>query len=247
MTDQSSFHAALLDATQPVPKGLTDGAGRPAGRRYAVYRNNVVVSLRDALETGFPVISRLLGAENFHHIAGVYLRSALPADPRLMTYGAGFPVFLAGFPALAHLPYLADVARLELALRHSYHAADHAPADAAVLQKLTPDTLLFCRLTLAPSVYALQSPYPVWSIWCRNSRKTAPKPPARAEDYVILRPEFDPEPHLLPPGGAALVAALGQGAPLGGALDAAGDDFDPGATLGLLLANGAITHIETER
>ena len=50
-------------------------------------------------------------------------------------------------------------------------------------------------------------------------------------------------PHLLPPGGGALVAALGQGETLAAAIDAGGEGFDAGAALGLMLAAGAIVEI----
>ncbi|MFZ5962890.1 putative DNA-binding domain-containing protein [Thalassococcus sp. BH17M4-6] len=243
MTGQTAFHAALLDADLPVPEGLSDGAGRPAGRRYAVYRNNVAVSLRDALETGFPVISKLLGQENFHKIAGLYLRSDPPRSPLMMHYGAGFPAFLETFAPLARLGYLGDVARLELALRRSYHAADSGPVDASVLQTLGEEQLLAARLDIAPAVQIVTSRWPVFSLWAYNMRPGAPKPAARAEDAVVLRPDYDPAPHLLPAGGAAFVAALQAGHPFGAATDTAGADFDLGATLSLLLHHGAITGI----
>ena len=41
MIDQSQLRAALLDPTQAVPAGLTDGAGMPTQKRFDVYRNNV--------------------------------------------------------------------------------------------------------------------------------------------------------------------------------------------------------------
>ena len=44
--------------------GVSAGAGRPAGRRYAVYLNNVAVSLTEALATGFPAVAALLGEES---------------------------------------------------------------------------------------------------------------------------------------------------------------------------------------
>ena len=91
---QELFRARLLDAAHPVPAGLIDGAGRPAGRRYAVYRNNVAVSLRTALETGFPAVKSLLGDEAFAYAAGRFLRQAPPRSPLLMRYGDGFPEFL---------------------------------------------------------------------------------------------------------------------------------------------------------
>ena len=49
MIDQSQLRAALLDPTQAVPAGLTDGAGMPTQKRFDVYRNNVTVALRDAM------------------------------------------------------------------------------------------------------------------------------------------------------------------------------------------------------
>ncbi|MDU8910285.1 DNA-binding domain-containing protein [Aestuariicoccus sp. MJ-SS9] len=243
MTDQTAFRAALLDAARPVPEGLTDGAGRPAGRRYAVYRNNVAVSLREALATGFPAVEKLIGPENFANLAGLYLRNAPPVSPLMMHYGEGFGDFIADFQPLAHIGYLADVARLEMALRRSYHAADAAPADAAILADLTEPQLMAARLTLAPWVEVLRSPWPVVSVYAFTLQPGAPKPQAVAEDALILRPEFDPAPHVLPQGGADFIEALQRGETFGAALTAAGEGFDLAQTLNLILANGAVTDI----
>ncbi len=55
--DQTTLRRAILDPLATVPDGITDDRGRPALRRFAVYRNNVVVSLTEALETAFPVVA----------------------------------------------------------------------------------------------------------------------------------------------------------------------------------------------
>ncbi|TNF60007.1 MAG: DUF2063 domain-containing protein [Rhodobacteraceae bacterium] len=240
---QDDFRAALLDAAAPVPAGLTDGAGAPAGRRYNVYRNNVAVSLREALHEGFPTIAKLLGAQNMDGLAGIFLRRHPPSSPLMMLYGEAFPDFLAGMPQLAHLGYLADVARLDLAMRQSYHAADADPIDPADLAALPPERLVETRLTLAPALRLIRSAWPIHAIWRFNTEEGAPRPEPGAQDVVILRPGFDPEPHLLPPGGADVIAALHQGHSLGAALDAATGrvpDFDLTPTLALLLQGGAI-------
>ena len=72
--------------------------------------------------------------------------------------------------------------------------------------------------------------------------RDAPKPQMQAQDVLITRPDFDPAPHLLPPGGGAWFAALAAGATLDQAHDTAlatHPDFDLGAALGLCFATGA--------
>ncbi len=244
---QDSFVAALLSPGTPVPDGLSDPKGRTVGKRFDVYRNNVAVSLTEALETGFPVIAKLLGEVNFRNIAGVFLRQHPPQSPLMMFYGAGMPDFLAGFPPLAHLGYLADVARLELALREAYHAADAAPIAPARLETLPPDRLMASRVVLAPATRLIRSRWPVHAIWRFNREEGAPKPVMTPQDVLVVRPEYDPEPILLPPGGGAFVAALSGGAPFSEAYDAGlADDpaFDLAATLGLLLVHGTLADLE---
>ena len=80
---QSAFRAALMDAEKPTPDGLTDGQGRPAGKRFAIYRNNVAISLTEALTESFPVVQKLIGQENFRNIAGLYIRQNPPRSPMM--------------------------------------------------------------------------------------------------------------------------------------------------------------------
>ena len=243
---QTDFRAALLDASVPTPAGLVDPEGRPAGKRFDVYRNNVAVSLTEALKTAFPVIHKLLGDENYNGIAGIFLRRHPPTSPMMMFYGAAFPDFLAGFEPLQHLGYLADVARVEQALRHSYHAGDAAAIDPARLQAMTPEALMAARLVFAPAMGLVRSTWPIHAIWQFNQPQGGPKPEMRPEDVLISRPDYDPTVSLLPPGGGAFVAALQSGETLAAAVEQATtdyDDFDLTTTLGLLLGGGCIIDI----
>lgn len=243
MSLQGDFTAAVLDPARPAPAGLVDPAGRPAGKRFDVYRNNVVVSLTEALGVAFPVVRKLVGETNFRVLARAFLAVHPPASPRLMLWGDALPGFLETFEPARPLGYLPDVARLEQAIRESYHAADAAPFDPAALAGLSPDAIMALRLHLAPSVRLLASPWPVLSIWRYNTSPGAPKPQMAAEEVLVSRPGFDPKPAALPEGGAAFLGALGRGANLGGALEAAGvpETFDLDTTLGLILQGGALT------
>lgn len=240
--DQSTFRAALLDPELPVPQGLLDKSGAPAGRRFSVYRNNVAVSLGDALRTGFPVLEKLIGQENFKTLAGLYLRAHPPRSPLMMHYGTEMPGFLEHFAPLQHIPYLGDVARLELAIRQSYHAADATPVPADRLACLTETS----RLTFAGAMRLLPSDWPLWDIWHYNTGPDAPKPRQTAQSILITRPGYDPAPHALSAAEFIWLTSLLEGAALSDALDAAtaaDPAFDMTPALTLLVQGGVISDI----
>ncbi|MYA89063.1 MAG: DUF2063 domain-containing protein [Boseongicola sp. SB0662_bin_57] len=221
--DQTTFRKALLDPEAARPDGLSDGKGRSAGRRFDVYRNNVTVSLTEALEVGFPVIRKLVGQENFKLLASAYLRRHPPRSPLMMHFGADMPSFLADFEPTRQTSYLPDVARLELAIRESYHAADADPISPAELEALPPETLIGSRIRLASSLRLVRSPWPILSIWRFNVEEDAKSPEMAAEDVLVARPDLDPVPELLPPGGAEFINALLTGATFGDAMDKASE------------------------
>jgi hypothetical protein len=242
---QSAFRAALLDPDRPAPPGLTDPDGRPAGRRFDVYRNNVTVSLTEALRQCFPVVRKLVGDDFFTAMAREHLRAHPPTSPILMFYGAAMPDFLANFPPVAHLGYLPDIGRLELALRHAYHAADATPVAADALGALAPEMFLATRIRLAPALHLIRSDWPIHAIWHANMSGGAAPKQRRAEDVLILRPAFDPMPHLLPEGAASFIETLSRGGTVGAAIEAT-PTLDLTATLSLLISGGAIAGLDPD-
>jgi hypothetical protein len=240
--NQSQFAAALLDPGTPIPPGIVGPDGQPAPKRFAVYRNNVALSLTRALEASFPTVRKLVGDEFFAALAGEFLRVNPPTSRMLMLYGKEMPGFLEQFPPVAHLGYLPDVARLDQAMRESYHAADSRPLPETEFQRLVGADIAGLRLHLAPSLRLVRSPWPVVSIWEANHEGGA-SPRAGTEDALVLRPEFDPRPWRLPAGGAAFVAGLIEGRALGDCVDLAGPDLDLAAVLGVMIAGKAITGV----
>jgi hypothetical protein len=240
---QAAFKTAMLDPAAPVPDGIINPDGAPATKRFDVYRNNVAVSLSDALEAAFPVVRKLVGDQFFRAMSGVYLRKHPPQTPLMMFYGEAMPQFLRRFEPAKSIGYLPDIATLELALRHAYHAADATPVDASALTAIAPDALMGVRLRIAPATQTVISDFPIHAIYRANTVPDAPKPVMQAEAVLITRAGFDPELHPTNAAAATCIAALRDGQTLGKAMATADDTLDLGAVLGLLLAQGAVTEI----
>lgn len=240
---QTQFVTALMDPDTDMPEGLVDPNGRPAGARFSVYRNNVAVSLTEALQTAFPVIRKLVGEAFFDAMAGVYLRAYPPKSPLLMFYGEDMPEFLEMFDPVKSLPYLPDMARLEVAIRQAYHAADVPEFDPNTLQNMSADQLMAATIQFAPSLRLLVSEWPIHGIWAANMHG-GKAPEMQSETLVITRPEFDPQVNRLSGANGRLLAALMAQQPLGAALAQAersgADAPDLGALLSLLLTQKAI-------
>ena len=245
---QAEFAAALRDYAVAMPAGLVGPDRKPAPRRFAVYRNNVIVGLVNALRSAFPVVERIVGERFFQAMARAYALVEPPRSPVLMDYGTGFADFIAAFAPAASLSYLPDVARIERAWREAYHAEDAEPLTAADLAAVGADAIGGLVLLLNPSLRVLRSQWPAQTIWTMNASggEVRPVDLSRGEDTLIVRPDAEVEVRTMPPGGATFVVALGQGLPLGEAAAAALADnarFDLAANIAGLIAAGAITGI----
>lgn len=133
-----------------------------------VYRNNVLYSLAQALAAQFPVVQRLVGVEFFGALARDYVRAEPPREAALTWYGHLFADFIAAHPACRALPYLADVAALELHCQRVLHAADDAELDLQQLGAVPQERLGALRLFLKAATSLFASPYPVDRIWAAN-------------------------------------------------------------------------------
>lgn len=257
---QADLAAALLDPARPVPAGLRAWNGSDPAARFAVYRNNVIVSLVAALADTFPVVRRLIGEEFFGAMAREFVRSHPPRSPVLADYGEGFADFVAAFEPAAALPYLPDMARLERARVRAFHAADAEPLDPGRLAEALarPERLGDARLRLHPSLAVIRASHAVASLWAAHQHDEADLPAAvaavdldRPECALVLR---DGDAVLVQPVSGAVasfVDALQRAQPLGEACLTAGPDgtrgavthpepFDLAATLALLIRHGAL-------
>ena len=237
----AAFDAGLKGAARPP--GVTATAPEETERRFAVYRNNVAVSLSEALAKRFPVIRRLVGDEFFAAMARVYAEAHRPASPVLLEWGDTFPAFLASFPPLADYPYMADVARIEVARGHAFHAADAVSAGPDSFLGANPSNL---HLVLHPSVQVLRLRHPGVSIWTLNQPSEVPQSVTLAGEEIalILRDRaFNVPVAAISDGDAVMIDHIRLGASLTTAAELAlwsDPDHDPHPLILRLMQTGAI-------
>jgi Putative DNA-binding domain len=248
---QHGFAAALLDPELPAPAGLVGPDGEPSSRRFAVYRNNVVMGLIEALRAAFPAVSRIVGGDFFMAMARAYIAKEPPDSPIMLDYGAGFPDFIDLFELAATLPYLADVARIERAWSEAYHAREATLIEPSEFMTITPDQMSSMRLAIHPSLRVVRSSFPALTIWQMNVAGGVPAPVdlSCGEDALVLRPRIEVEVRSLLNGSAEFIEALTAGSSVITALEAAlavNYRFNLAGNLADLMQAGALTGYDLE-
>lgn len=192
---QKKFSDIMLDRENVIEAPPGDflalfAAGEiPLSERLKVYRNNIVGSLSEALRMNFSAVEDLTGKEFFTAMARNFILSSPPHEGDINEYGAGFDEFIASYTPAKGLPYLADVARLEIAVNAAYFAPDDAAMTAA---ELSPENL---HLQLRRSAQLVESKFPVSAIrrFCLNKNRGADEVldiSGGGEKLLVLRPEL---------------------------------------------------------
>lgn len=203
-------------------------------RGLAAYRTNAGAAAERALAAACPTVQQLVGDQTFAAIARTLWQRHPPERGDLAQWGAALPAWLADAEDLAAEPYLADVARVDLAV-HRAEIAPDATLDPQALQRMAGPDAERLHLVLAPGAALVRSPHPVVAIWQahrhdddeRFAEVRAAIAAGRGETAFVWRRGWRGDVAALEPPEAAFVQALLDHYPLGAALDAAPDlNFD---------------------
>jgi hypothetical protein len=242
----AAFSPPLINPDQATPPTVGGPNGKAAVKRYNVYRNNVTVSLIDALAAAFPAVQRITGVEFFRAMARFHIRATPPQSPLLFEYGHDFPAFIDQYEYAQSMPWLADIARIERAWLDAYHAADVAPLSPAALASILPERLEHLVFTPHAATRIVRSRFAAVTIFAAN-RSEEPVgliDAGVAEDALITRPDLDIIVRHLPPGGAVFLTNLISARTLGQAAAAALEAepaFDIGASIAGMVEAGVFT------
>lgn len=178
-------HALLAGSPSEIEAELDAHLANPA-RRFAIYRNNMFLSLTAHLRAVFPVTTKLGDERFFAYAAHQFILREPPREARLAAYGGTFPRFLAHFPAWRHAPILAQMAELEWAIHTSLTSAQMPFLEPADMTGLSPAM----TLELQPSLRFVLSHWPLLGLWAHEAerQRTLVRRPSR---LAVLRHDDD--------------------------------------------------------
>jgi len=162
---QAAYRGYLLsgDGAALAPAIVVDSFDGP--ERLAIYRNNFLISLGEALKANFPVTLQLLGTEFFEQAARRFVLAQPPQRPCLFEYGAGFAGYLRDLPQLATRPYIVDMARFEFARIAAYNAPVEPAITSETLIDLSPKQLEELPIRRARHAMVVTTRAPVLALW----------------------------------------------------------------------------------
>jgi hypothetical protein len=154
-----------------------------------------------------------VGELSFRVVARRLIRSHRPSGVVRDSFGDDFPDFIRSLGNAACIEYVADVAELEM-LQHKARDAQHVrPLAALALSSLQAESLCGLRVVLHPSVWLVQSHFPIVTTWENNQTNDGDDIIERwvAEAAIVARPFLKVEVRRLPPGGYAFFRAISEG------------------------------------
>lgn len=212
---QQRFLAAIMGEDADAEALIVDDARVGAARRIGIYRNNYRASLTGVLADHFERLHAYLGDAQFGHIADAYVKAHPSTTRNLRYYGAALPDFVAH-----HFPEdgeLAELARLDWALRHAFDAPDASPLDAGAIGMLG-EQWVGASLALHPSARLLTMHHNSAALW--SALDAGEAPPALAVlaapvDVLVWRSGLQPHFRSLAAVEATTLVQIERGASFG--------------------------------
>ncbi len=207
-TQEGKISADLLN-----PQGGSSGE-----ERMAVYAQGYIARLGEALAEVYETVRHLLGKEAFTELCELYLERFPSHNYNLNQIGKEFPGFIGSTRFATELPFLPDLAAMELAVASAFHAFDQAPFDPAVLTTLSEEDWEKMLVVFQPSVHVVGSQWPIIDIW--KARKT-PLPEMNVhligcpQNVLIYRRDLEVYCEVIEKNQMELVQHLLRGNPLG--------------------------------
>ncbi len=215
---ERDFQAYLLRGDRAVEAHVLGSTRVPVATRLGIYGGAYGSRLAEALESNYPALAKLMGADDFQALAGGYVRAHPSAFFSIRYYGDQLAQFLASDAQYAEAPVLAELARWEWTLGQVFDAADAVPVTAEALAQVQPAHWAQLRFAFHPSLQRLDLHWNAPQIWQAVTEER--DPPAvsfarEAQPWLAWRQELTTYFRSLPKTEGAVIDAARNGAPFG--------------------------------
>ena len=235
---QQRFQRAVL--ADNVTPGLFAVEGAEVAGGFGLYLMAYRARLLAALRDNFPVLHRALGDEAFADLAHDYIDAHPSRFRSIRWFGDALVDFLDADPERLPHPALADVARMDWAMRGAFDAAGVPLLTLDDLAAMAPEDWPQRRFTLLPSLRKVELSWSVEPIWRAlnddaEAQTDAPEPLSHV--LLVWRPQLDCLWRSAGDTEAVALCALAQGATFAeccAAIAGAGEPDPATVALGLL-------------
>lgn len=189
----------------------------PAGTvedRWAIYTSGYVARLVESIGHDYRAVRRILGEPAWCSLVARYVRACPPREHDVARAGDRLSGFLEGDPLSADLPFLPELARLELALALAFVAPDRATLSWERFAGLGPEAAATAPLRAVPGATVLRSAWPIAEL---RRLVDTPDPAVdiqvegRSETVLVWRRDFAATWRVLNPTEAAVAEAVVRG------------------------------------
>lgn len=212
-----------------IVRAGADSAGllreRPVGPSLiAIYQHAYPARLTSALRDNHEVLARALGDEAFDRLARAFIDAHPSRQPSIRWFGAGLADFMTQHEELVPHPAMADIARMDWAVRGAFDAADATPITRDALLALPADAWPELRFDAHPSVRIVPLHWRIERAW-RDLRRSIDDelpepvldaPESGAHHLLVWRLALQPQWRSMEADEAALLGSALRGMPFAG-------------------------------
>ncbi|NOZ93337.1 MAG: hypothetical protein GXP47_01185 [Acidobacteria bacterium] len=158
--------------------------------RVGIYHGMYLLRMEEALETDYPALRYYLGEEAFSGLVAAYVAQYPSRSYTLNRLGDHLPDFLEASD-WADAGFLADLARLELAITGAFDAEQSETLTAEALQAVPPESWESARLVPVPSLRLLALRHDVLPhLKAFHQERPNPRPRRRATWIAVHRSQL---------------------------------------------------------
>jgi hypothetical protein len=188
--EEAAGHERALQ-TRGLEAVIAGSKGLSARDRLRIYANAYFYRLLDIFKEDFSCTYTVLGDVNFHNLITGYLIEYPPSEPSVLYAGRHLPHYLETIcgparAAVAHVPFLADLARLERACIEVFHGADAEALEQKSLRGLTPESWPMLRIWLHPAAQIFDIEWRIDALMTAIKQGQQWEPPERSSATLLV-------------------------------------------------------------